>query len=254
MPPKRATRAPRISMSKYAKQGRKKARLAVRLRRGRMIGQLTTKRFVNLATSATLDVDGTVCQKSGGYLQVTSPAGLGNYATVYGSGSVYFQLSTLPDVSDYGNLFDRYKILGVAIRIIPVATNVATEGSVLPGSFQTPLILHTIQDFDDAQRPTNSEAGVNEMRQYPNYKCLNIYAMQGKPYSCYIRPKVAKSVYAGMTTAYQSSYFPWIDMANQNAQGYGFKFIIETVTKNNTQCVQAFKIEASYYLKFRNPR
>jgi len=219
---------------------------------GAIVNQLTVKRFQNLASVANLDIDGTYLKKSADYLQFTN-AGIGDGVPFYGSGSIFASVENIPDLSDFTGLFDRYKICGMRVTFTPINTSTTTEAGRVAGEGQIGCIMHIIKDYDDKNRPAASEAGINTLRQYPNYKTYNLYGKQGRPISIYIRPKVAKTVYAGVTNAYETAAFPWIDMTTDDAEGYGIKFICEGMSHGST-VIQYMKVEACYYLKFKNPR
>lgn len=198
---------------------------------------------VNLATSAGTS------SFTGSTLSLVTPAVAGTNFYTFGFG---FKLSDLPSYSEIQNMYDVYKIVGVALRIFPLFSDssTATTGSVQGMG----TVIHSVIDLDDGAAPTASEAGVSALREYGNsYKCHNM--LMTKKWSRYVRPRTIGLLVdnAGANVQAQSNKAGWVDCAQPNIMHYGIKCIIETNTFSAVALSMSFKVEAKYYIKARCP-
>lgn len=215
-------------------------------------GPLAVKRVANLATCGGLTVDGSTFNKGSYDLTVISSATAGT--KTFGYFSFFAQLQDLPNYSEFTSLYDTYSIVGVQFKMIPYATASLTGAAAVAASQQGAVFIHSVIDYDDAATVPASESGANSLRQYATYRLTNPYRYGGKGFKRYFKPKVATSVYqASAFTGYKRQPFGFVDCNDADVQGYGLKGVIE-VLSGGSAIPLFFKSEATFYLKFRDPR
>lgn len=149
------------------------------------------------------------------------PADLvGNVAYAPYLGALTFSLSNLVNVSDFANLFDRYRITFVKIKV-----RLAIDPSAQAAATARFPRIWWVHDFDDSNTP----ASIAELRENGKYREAALDPH--RPVVFKIRPSTLSLVYR---TAVSSSYEPrwksWIDMANTDVPHYGIKFGIDDLT------------------------
>lgn len=215
-------------------------------------GFLTIKRTANLATCAGFTPDGTTVAASQNNIVVTSNASA-NVIT-YGQFTFSAQLQDLPNYTEFTTLYDRYTIIGVSFRLYPFATNVATGAAVGTTSQQSSCLIHTVFDYDDDSAPTATDAGINALRQYKNYRVYNPFAGSGRGLKRYFKPRIQAGVWDGGALASAKNVpFGYIDCDSPDIHGFGMKAIVE-VLSGGSALSMFLKGEATYYLKFKDPR
>lgn len=167
----------------------------------------------------------------------------------YYSFAMGFCLNDVPSATEFTLLFDQYMIKGVALKITPVHTSSDYPTS----SYSNGGMLHLISDYDDMDVPATAETAIDDMRQRIGYTTTNIAT--GRPIRKYIRPHIALATYAsGAFTSYANAKSQWLDCNSPNVQHYGIKGILEIWQNHSSAVTLPFKVEATYYLAFRNPR
>lgn len=151
-----------------------------------------------------------------------------------------FQLSQLPNYSEFTSLFDRYRISGVKLKIIPTCDNNATGTSA---TYNAPR-LYYCWDYDDSDAPITA----NQMMERDNVKIK-----QGlRVISTYSKPRAQMAIFnTGLSTAYgDAQRKQWIDMGNTSVPHYGFKCWFESDSASTL--VNTYKIYATMYLQLKN--
>lgn len=154
--------------------------------------------------------------------------------------SASFALNALPNVSEFANLFDQYKITHVQLRFhLNVDPSAQAAGSAVYPK------LYYATDFDDANAP----ASFDDLRQHAR---LQVRVMNpNRPIVVNIKPAVTTLVYRGPTT---SSYVPkwrqFIDMAQTDVPHYGLKWAIDNLTNTN----YSVKIEGRMWFTCKDVR
>lgn len=151
-----------------------------------------------------------------------------------------FTLGSLPQVSDFGTLYDQYKVTHLQyrfhLRIDPGAQPAAT--AFYPRLFYCP-------DYDDTTAP----ASLDELRERGQVKQRVL--LPNKDIIVNIKPAVLNLVYR---TAIASSYSPkwkqWIDMNNTDVPHYGLKWAIDLF--NNTD--YRLDVEVKAWFQCKNTR
>jgi len=198
-----------------------------------------------------LTVDGATVTKNSGQVYVTSAA---STAVTYGTFEFIARLQDVTNYTEFTALYDKYQIVGVRLNLIPYATNVATGAAYSSTATQSSVLIHAVTDYDDATPLAASEAGIDTIRQYPGYRMLNPYQRGGRGWKWYLKPKLATPVYNGAAFAgYRQIPWGWTDCNNPAIEGYAIKAVIECLGAG-TALSHVFKGEATYYLKFRDPR
>lgn len=162
-----------------------------------------------------------------------------------------FQLSDLPNASEFTSLFDQYQIVGLKIKLVPnnteITINKAYNGStvVQTAAQGVPQCLSVI-DYDDANVLSNK----NEYLEYQNVRMFNVVT----PHKRYFRPRVAVAVYQNpVTTGYGNTSRMWIDTTFPDVQHYGFKMYLDSSVSAIDDLI-AYQMYVTYYLKFRGVR
>lgn len=177
---------------------------------------------------------------------------LGSFASPtlqYMSWTPVFSLSDLPNASEFTTLFDRYKLLSVVIKFIPINNVSATVPSGGGANCSLGGYIHSVTDYDDGNALAPSATGLNDARQYETYKTRSLL----KQSTYRVRPKLAVSVFQGAFTGYGQSRSMWVD-SNTNAQYFGKKFIFELFNPDGNTHYLNFKVEVEYKLVFKDVR
>lgn len=160
-----------------------------------------------------------------------------------------FQLSDLPNVSEYSSLFDQFKITGVKLRIVPkvgMTTQGSSTGTVATVGYGQVV---TAIDYDDAAAPISKDS----LLEYGSAK----YTSVSRIHTRYIKPKVLNAVWVNIaSTGYSPVRAPWIDQANTNLPHYGIKMWIDPPENSNgtTNSSVAYDVYATYYFMCKNTR
>lgn len=159
-----------------------------------------------------------------GFYISTGSANSSNFT--YVMASQMFTLDMLPDVSDFLNLFDQYKIISCKVSLRPWQTTVfADVAKPTNGALNT--IVYSVLDYDDNATLTANNLGVQKMREYQTFK--ETIFLKNKPVVRSIKPHIAMAAYgAGVFTSYANTKAGWIDMASPSVSHYGMKFMFET--------------------------
>lgn len=143
-----------------------------------------------------------------------------------------FRLNDLPNVSEFITLYDSYKLNAVKIRFIPQMTeNVSLSTVNNPQNVR----FFSVIDYSDASTPLS----LDDLRQYQSCKMTSIF----RTHQRYIyKPKILD--------ASSSSRSSWIATSAPSTLHYGLKIGVEnTLSSVSTQ--MAFRVEATYYMSFK---
>lgn len=243
---------------KYARRSlMQKRRLRIGAMRYNTVSVMPYKnyyKFTRFGVSASIDAGvsgaGTVAlNTTANGWAIGSPSLDANGCYQFG-GAMQFQLDQVIQNADFGLLFDRYKIKGVRVTIVPLGQPSTNATTVALADTNWPTIAIAV-DNDDASMPSdwNSVA----VKQDCKIKRLS------KPISVYIKnPKLASSVYDGAVTAYTSKT-GFLDMSRQDVPHYGLKFFIRDCplpvypTGGNGANVM-FRVVTKFYLALKDPQ
>lgn len=197
----------------------------------RRIGQLI--RITQNAANSIVTTDG-----NGSLItSATSADSMSN--TIQWGNAFNFKLSSVIDANDFVQLYERYKINGVKLKIMYQADSASVGGQgVLP-------ILNFAYDHDDAVAPSS----LNSVNSRSTAKQVVLNA--NRTVSIYIKPKVAAALFQGVFSGYSVQRPPYIDISSADVQHYGLKMWINnfyTPTGANNQIT----ITPTYYLSMRD--
>lgn len=159
--------------------------------------------------------------------------------TIQWGNAFLFKLNSIIDPNDFVQLYDRYKINGIKLKIMYQADSASAGGlGVLP-------IMNFAYDHDDAS-PPSSLNGVNTKS-----TARQVVLSANRTVSIFIKPKVSSSLYQGAFTGYSVQRPPYIDISSPDVQHYGLKTWINNFyapTGANNQIT----ITPTYYLSMKD--
>lgn len=172
---------------------------------------------------------------------ITSAAAAGYF-------SFFTTLAELPQVSQFTNIFDAYRINKVVFKFIPLSNNVNLPQNTPGNLAAAPQWLSTVIDYDDSSILTTE----GSMLEYESFK-------QTAPYRRHTRsfvPALAIEAYktSGTTIAYSQARKKWIDAAYTDVPHYGVKGLVNgpAIQADQVQC--AWKVYCTMYVSFKQTR
>lgn len=181
----------------------------------------------------------------------TTDTNLGLYKYAWSNGAAVapnadnFQLLSLPNVTEFSNLFDQYQISGV-LTTVRYTCNTATASSKL--GLPT---LYWCYDNDDGTAITS----MAELTQRKHSSKL-----LSSPAKIFCRPSTVSEIYrSALTTGYAPDWKKWIDMTTTDIPHYGIKFFLLLPTSTLTADTDhdypgKIIVEHKYYMRFRGIR
>lgn len=179
-------------------------------------------------------------QDGNGSFELGSANAEGGLASTYSYGlAAKFKLSSVIQEHDITQMFDRYKIVGVALKILYQNNN-----SSVAGNQPLPAMWYAF-DGDDSTVPTQYQDVM--VKGYCKQMVLNGTTFR----SWYCKPRVDKLVYQeGLTSAYTSERAPFIDCNSDDVPHYGFKAWIANWSVLAIDHV--LRIQPIYYLALKD--
>lgn len=151
-------------------------------------------------------------------------------------------VANMPSYTEFTALFDKYKLLGYKLQLIPRFDSATTAN---PTSNGYAANVHWVHDVDDAGSPVDMDS----LMQYPGCKRALLSGRKGVTIYCKY-PSVATAVYNGVTTAYSPKRSPWIDMTYDDTPHYGVKVAF---TGNPTAEIY-FEAQVTWYFACKDVR
>lgn len=217
------------------------------------------KRSMNAINDSTnCTVDGTTCVRDTGnysfYLRNALGSGAGT--KLYGTMTYQFSIEGLPNLTEFTNLFDAYRINKIVMKITPRATSVdvSSPGTSFYQEGPSP-ILHYVIDNDDVTTPSADQSGIDVLRQFATYKQVRLTG--NRPFKVVIKPRPVSTVYGYSTGLLINprKQGAWMNCANTNIKHYGFKSILEYLAPSaNTSWRYNFEVDTTYYMSFKGVR
>lgn len=149
-------------------------------------------------------------------------------------GGIYFRLQDMPNVSEFTNLFDMYRIDKVTIKFMPRAN------SAEAGTNQGLVKLFTVIDKDDITTPTS----IAELLQYETCKVTPMSRVVTRTF----KPLFAREAFQGGVTSAYTPGSGWIDCSNPLVQHYGIKWGMQQLPAGAQTC----DLHIKYHLSFKN--
>jgi len=166
-------------------------------------------------------------------------------ATDYRLDGVSVFNTALPNVTEFSNLFDQWRLKSVIVRIdLPAAFS---------NSGATPIILpniYYVSDYDDSQ-----DCDINAMLQYPQCQVHSFYRNGYEPFQVSLSPKPLRDVAgSGISTGYgPMPVAPWLRTADMSLPHYGLKMALDWMGQSQTFDVSLI-VTIWYNLEFTNPK
>lgn len=172
-------------------------------------------------------------------------ANLNTTAAALGNSAYKFQLSDLPNASEFTTLFDSYRIMGVKMKLVPCFSNSdIVDTAAVPGyNIHIPNV-HTVIDYDDV----TALSAVTDYMQYDTYKMTRgnkIVKVFCKP-----RPQASMNVSGAAALAAQESRYRWIDCNQASVYYFGIKVGYESTGVAGP----FYQVYFTYYLQFKSVR
>lgn len=152
------------------------------------------------------------------------------------------QYRHIPAVSEFTNLFDQYRIAGFVFRIVPGQNTAFPTDSPLP-------VVHSVLDYDDANPPAATEAGLNELRERGTYKVQRFDGMN-RIFSRYVpRPSIRMGAIddSGAQVALVRGIKRWLDAAVTDVPHFGVKVMVEMHNPTGSAVSVNFELMAKAY-------
>jgi len=159
----------------------------------------------------------------------------------------FFALSSVPNYTEFTNLYDQYKINAVKVTLIPRGnTAEITASSGASTVFQGQSVgVFSVIDYDD----TAVLANINEACQYQNMKMTRAT----QQHSRFLKPRFnllsVTNQGTGATGASQNTR-GWLDCDYINVPHYGVKWALQQNVNYNL----TYDVKIDYYLAFKNVR
>lgn len=162
------------------------------------------------------------------------------------AGAYQFNLAQLPNVSEFGTLYDQYKITGAQLKFVPGMTESILSplsGVTAPLSFNR---FHSVIDYDDNTTPPDE----NTLLQYGSLK-----STQGnRTHTRFIKPKVLQEIYrSAVATAYRPIGSQWLDMSYTDVPHYGIK-VWCSAPNSSSACSITYNVYLTLYFACKNTR
>jgi len=178
----------------------------------------------------------------------------GASGTQYQSFGMPFSLNDITSYAEFTNIWDRFRLRGVSLELIPWEQTVATaQSGVVASNGGMGVILHSVIDLDDAAAPTASEVGVNSLQCYPSYRMTNLAKVRSFRRFLRPRPSIAAASSGAYNAGTVASNKIWIDSAAYGAEFYALKGIFEIYNPTSASNVYPMKVVLKYYLQFKDP-
>jgi hypothetical protein len=168
----------------------------------------------------------------------------------YNSAAYSFAISDVPSVTEFGTLFDQYRVAGVQMTFDYITGSETVVSTTVSTSLQCTLLIY--EDNDDSTAPTATNAGWQAVyesgravkRVFPNKNNKLVYMLKPK----YLTADVDTSA----TTTGRSLGAGWCDGATGlDIVWRGLKAIVQA-NPTITTYVHTFRITATYFLEWRN--
>lgn len=173
------------------------------------------------------------------------------------TGSTYnlglvFKLEDVKGVTDFADLYDRYKLTTVVLRFKLVSNPYTANylNNLQQGNHSNwfPKLWYC-PDYDD-----NATETLDALKERAKTKCVVLHP--NKIMKIVIKPAVTVQTYRTATsTGYAPTWNQWIDMANRDVPHYGLKFSVDTcgIDPSDTYPFK-LEIDRQYYFSCKDVR
>jgi len=203
-----------------------------------------------LKVARTFQYSTTAGDLAGGYGVIQDPSvTCSTTVHAYGSGALTFAIDKVPNVTEFGSMFDQYRIAAAKVRFDFISGTEAVMPITSSPSQRFMLLLY--EDYDDSTAPPTTNSGFAAV--FESGRALKALFPSKKNYIEYtVRPKylVNGPDYAGANTAVQLGN-GWLDGATNAVLWRGLKWIAQAnpspITNTGT-----WRVTATYFLEWRN--
>lgn len=152
-------------------------------------------------------------------------------------GAYSFTLADLPNYSEFGALYDQYRITHVRAHFVP-HQNTCPVGSAAA----TTANIIIVPDYDD-----DTTINLSAILQYQKLTIKNFCS----EFTFDLKPMIAVGAYSGAFTSYLAMEPGWIDLASTGVKHYGMKYVIPQVSANN---ISGWRLYLTYTVEMRQVR
>lgn len=148
---------------------------------------------------------------------------------------------SVPNVSEFTNLFDQYRIYKVNYEIY-WSQNLSNTGVVAP----VPL-LHIVNDYDSTAAYAKSD-----LYQHPD---MRTYQMQeGVPVRWTLYPKVRLDSLTtnGLLSSSAGLGTPWLSTSSPNIEYLGTRIFVDNLGRSTLADYGTFLIKVNFFMEFKN--
>lgn len=158
-------------------------------------------------------------------------------------GGVVTYVQTLPQVSEFTNLFDEYRIRRVKFELHYSFAN-SNSGPTYPYP-----VLNVANDLDSF-----GSFNLDDMNQYPNKKTFQ--CVPGQPITWSVRPVARADVLtnSGVTSTSAAMNTSWLSTSSSNVRHLGTRMWFDNAGRSTNVDLGTFTIYVSYELEFRGMR
>lgn len=159
---------------------------------------------------------------------------------------ITFQLSSLPNHSEFTALFDQFRITYVQLQFYLQYNPAQIDTTDVRGQgLATYPCMYITKDNDDGNSPTT----LDELRQHADVKMFMLKPDTIRKYG--LKPATLSAQYqSSVATSYSPTWGQWIDCANSATPYYGVKIGIENMTSSSQYLV----CRATYWFQCRDTR
>lgn len=168
----------------------------------------------------------------------------------YNSAAFVFSISDIPSVTEFGVLFDQYRIAAVTLRF-DFITSSESVGNPANGLAQQ-MTLMVFEDNDDGTAPTATNVGWQAV--YETGRAVQrVFPNRTNTFSYTVKPKyLTADVDSSATTTGRSLAAGWCDGATGlDIVWRGIKWIGQTNPTTATASAYNFRVTATYYTEWR---
>lgn len=168
----------------------------------------------------------------------------------YNANAYWFRLIDVPQATEFGALFDQYRIAGVRMDFDYISASQSVVDTTTTTSLQCTLLAY--EDYDDSTAPTANNAGWQ--RVYESGRAIKrVFPNKNNSLSYMLKPKflVASNDEFG-TTDSRALSSAWSDGATTLETAWrGLKVIVQANPSIITY-VHTFRITATYFVEYRS--
>lgn len=168
-----------------------------------------------------------------------------------------FQLRDVLNHTEFTNLYDRYKILGVKLKFMYQSATAQDQLNLGTGSVGynnvLPIMDHTF-DIDDSDATTITKTGVQQ-----HAYCKTQIFQANQPFKKYMVPRASSKIKITDTVVGDAvlGCSVWLDCSHDDAPHYGLKAWLSSWPYNSTpganqQASGCLTIQPIFYLAFRD--